>query len=260
MLIDPHNDGHIHTELCHHAVGKMEEYVICAIEKELSEVCFLEHMEEGVLASRTTWLTESDFDWYFEEGQRLQKKYGKEISIGLGVEVGFNPEHADTLLHRLSRRTWSRIGVSYHFHRMAGAREHLNLIGKSDEAVYLLSLEDAAAVERDYYLNLILATQTLPGNVLCHIDAALRHYPHRALLEPPWQLIETLLENVKKRGMAIEINTSGIALRDEVFPNRKILKMALEKRIQLQAGSDAHRPEDVGNCFELLQDICSMQP
>lgn len=258
MQIDPRKDGHVHTKLCHHAVGRMEDYVLSAIKKELPGICFLEHMEEGIISSRTTWLTENDFDVYFAEGLRLQEKYHKEISIELGVEVGFNPEKTDILLRRLSKRSWNRIGISYHFHRLAGSAEHLNLIGKSDKAVHRLSLAEAAAVEREYYLNLIAAVHALPGNVLCHLDAVLRHYPRRSQLEPPWQLIESLLENVKKRGMAIEINTSGLAIRGEVFPCRQILALVLQKEIPLLAGSDAHRPEDVGNCFEQLHRICSL--
>jgi histidinol-phosphatase (PHP family) len=260
MLIDPQADGHIHTELCHHAVGGMEDYVLSAIEKKITRMCFLEHMEEGIVSSRITWLTEADFDRYFTEGQRLQRKYGARIDIGLGVEVGFNPEYIDRLLYRLSRRNWSRIGISYHFHHVDNSTDHLNLVSKNEPRLHQLSLEEAATIEKEYYRNMIQAVESLPGTTLCHIDGVLRHYPQRTLLEPPWELIDQLLESVKRRNMAIEINMSGIAIRGEVFPCRRILAMAIGKKIALVAGSDAHRPEDIGNCFEELEDICCPNP
>ncbi len=72
-LINLQCDSHMHTRYCHHAVGTMEEYVLCAIDKGLEEIVFLEHMEaSGVNYFDTTWLTEDDFDLYFAEGQKLQ--------------------------------------------------------------------------------------------------------------------------------------------------------------------------------------------
>ena len=83
MLIDPLSDGHIHTSFCNHAVGTMEEYALSAIDKGLQEIIFLEHMEEGIRFFKATWLSEKDFDCYFDEGHRLQQKYANQISIGL---------------------------------------------------------------------------------------------------------------------------------------------------------------------------------
>jgi len=64
--------------------------------------------------------------------------------------------------------------------------------------------------------------------------------------------IRILLEAVKKKGMALEINTSGFAIRRVPFPAPFVLKEALALGIPLVAGSDAHRPEDVGRDFNLL--------
>ncbi len=45
-----HSDNHVHTNLCGHAKGEMEEYVQAAISKRLKCIVFLEHMEEGISA------------------------------------------------------------------------------------------------------------------------------------------------------------------------------------------------------------------
>ncbi len=250
MNIDPLSDGHIHTHFCHHAVGTMEEYVTAAIVKGMRRICFLEHMEEGIQSSRITWLSEADFDEYFRLGKALQKKYEGSITIALGVEVGYNPECSDRLLERLAARDWDQIGISYHFHRLQADEDHFNVVSKSDRRVFNISLQEAEEIQRQYYRLLIEAVHILPGTLLCHMDGVLRYYPERGRLAPPWELIDQLLETVAQRGMTLELNTSGINIRGEAFPGKEIRMRAEEKGIDFQAGSDAHRPEDIGYCFE----------
>ncbi len=235
----------------------MEEYVLAAISRNLTHVCFLEHMEEGIDSPKTSWLSEKDFDLYFAEGQRLRHKYSGKIYVGIGVEVGYNPAQVATLQQRLAARSWDSIGISCHFHHLDAGQAHFNLVSRNEPRIESLSLQQAAAIEEAYYINLSKAVELLPGTVVCHLDGVLRHYPARDLLEPPWHLIELLLDKVKKQGMAIEVNTSGIAIRGEVFPCRKIMARAVQKGIPLTASSDAHRPENVGCCFEKLESICS---
>ena len=255
MSIDLLADGHIHTSFCHHAAGSMEEYVLAAIEAGMREICFLEHMEEGIDSHRTTWLTEDDFTVYFIEGERLKEKYKQTITIGIGVEVGYNPEHVGSLQKRLANRNWYRIGLSYHFHRPPEKNYHLNLVSKNDKRLQQLNVKQARRIEEAYYTTLIDAVENIPATVICHLDGVLRYYKGRDQLEPPWHLIEALLDAMQKRNVALEVNTSGLAIRGEVFPCRKILGMAIQRKLALLAGSDSHRPEDIGHGFELLASI-----
>ncbi len=252
MHINPLSDGHIHTAYCHHAIGEMEDYVLAAIAKGLQEIFFLEHMEEGVQTNRIIWLTEDDFDSYFEEGMRLKKIYSDKISIGLGVEVGFNPSQVNPLQKRIAKRSWDRIGISLHFLQDKKSSSYLNLVSRREPQLTHLSLAEAKIIEREYYHYLTKAVELLPGTVVCHIDGVFRFYPKRQDLEPPWDLIENLLNIVAEREIALEVNTSGLAIRNEVFPCKKILQKAFAKKISLVAGSDAHKPEDIGYGFTTL--------
>ena len=120
MKIDTSTDGHIHTRLCHHASGEMEEYVQAAVERGLKKLVFLEHLEVGINYFEATWLTEDDFKIYFQEGKRLQEKYHDSIAIGLGVEVGYNPKRVKDIISFLDQYKWDRIGVSYHYFEIGG--------------------------------------------------------------------------------------------------------------------------------------------
>ncbi|MBL4904032.1 MAG: histidinol-phosphatase HisJ family protein [Desulfocapsa sp.] len=245
-------DGHVHTKYCHHARGEMEEYVLSAISKGLKEIIFLEHMEAGVQYFESTWLTETDFDIYFAEGQLLQKKYAHKIKISLGVEVGYSPTHKEELLERLAKRKWDRVGVSYHYIPQVKGTQHLNLLSRKEQNIRAIKTIGCKQTLKDYFETLTEAVQVLPGTVLCHLDAALRFQPGINIDEEYTGQISTLLKEVKRKGMALEINTSGFPIRGIPFPAPFIIHEALLLGIPLLPGSDAHKPEDVGRDFDLL--------
>ncbi|KJR97301.1 MAG: hypothetical protein VR65_25625 [Desulfobulbaceae bacterium BRH_c16a] len=255
--LDLYCDSHIHTRLCGHATGEMEEYVQSAIAKGLRKIIFLEHMEEGILCHSDTWLSEDAFDYYFSEGRRLQDLYGRQLEIGLGVECGFNADRAGTLRTRLKRRQWDCIGVSCHFLKLPGMREHLNLFSRKEENTRLARQFQPEMLLDLYFRTLHEAVRQLPGTMLCHLDGALRFVPETTLTEAHYRLIEQLLQTVSKKGMALELNTSGITIRREPFPTGRILSLALAYNIPLILGSDAHRPADVARHFA---DICRFIP
>ena len=258
--VDLQTDGHVHTRLCHHATGEMEEYVLAAIDRGLRRIVFLEHLETGIVCKRSTWLSEADFDYYFAQGERLRRKYRGRIQVETGVELGYNAERREEILARIGSRPWARIGISCHFLRFADTDDHLNLLSKHQEYRREAQRIGCERILDRYFDSLIEAVRLLPGSVLCHLDAALRYVPGIRFSPHHHRQIDQLLVEVKARGMALEINTSGIAIRGEPFPARGILARAIELGIPLAVGSDAHRPEDVGNHFATLPDyLLSLQ-
>ena len=250
--VDRLTDHHIHTSLCNHAIGTMEEYVLSGIKKGLNKIIFLEHMEEGVSSQKKTWLTDEEFDIYFTEGKRLQEKYSKDIEIGLGVECGYNPEQVHTITTRLKNRKWDEIGISCHFLKIGTSNQYLNMFSRSPENIKLAATLDIDMVFDNYLSLLTEAVQRLPGTMLCHMDGALRFLPGVTPLHKNRNTIDILLQAVKKQNMCMEINTSGIAIRNEPFPHSTIREMARARNIPMVFGSDAHHPKDVGNHFESI--------
>ncbi|WP_457577979.1 histidinol-phosphatase [Desulfomarina sp.] len=255
LPLDYKTDHHIHTSFCGHATGEMEEYVLAAIKQKLDGLVFLEHMEEGITAEHCTWLSEEDFDLFFMEGKRLQKKYKGFIEIGLGVECGYNPAACKKLLSRLERRSWAEIGISCHFVKMKGREKHLNLFSRRKESIEKIARYEREEILTLYFESLLEAVINLPGTILCHLDAAMRFLPDIHPTHNQMDRIEQLLDRVKNRGMALELNTSGMAIRGEQFPTRTILEMAVSKKIPLVLGSDSHRPETVGAHFETMKTL-----
>ncbi|MCL2459322.1 MAG: PHP domain-containing protein, partial [Desulfobulbus sp.] len=132
-LIDIREDGHVHTRLCKHAVGEMEEYVEQAIQRGLATLVFLEHLETDIRYQPSSWLDDEDFSLYFREGERLKQQYRGKIDIRLGVETGFNPEAAAVIRRRLTDYPFERVGVSCHFHRHGDI--HLNLLSRRRQSL-----------------------------------------------------------------------------------------------------------------------------
>lgn len=248
-MLDLTIDGHVHTRLCRHAVGEMEDYVRVAQERGLKKLFFLEHLERGIEYFERTWLSEADFAEYFRRGQELKEQYRETLQVGLGVEVGYNPLHRDELLEALAARPWERIGISYHFMEVAG--QHYNLVSRRSENLLALGRLGLAHVLSVYFATLLEAVEILPGQVVCHLDAAMRHHPEVRLAASHYRQIEEILAAMARREMALEINASGMARRGQPYPAREIIIEALRRGIPLTAGSDSHRPEDVGGFAKL---------
>lgn len=250
MLINPKSDGHVHTRLCHHATGEMEEYVVAAIDKGLEELIFLEHLECGIRYREATWLTEEDFAVYHGEGQRLQQVYGDRLRIGIGVEVGYNPKQVPAILAFLQRYTWDRIGISFHYYEIDG--HHYNVVSRRKGNLEPLGKQGVERVIFDYFATLLEAVEVLPGTVLCHLDAVLRHHPEVHFSEAHRHQITEIFQAMLGKGMALEVNTSGFSHRGEQYPVRSLIDEAVALGVPLVAGSDAHRPSEVGRFFERL--------
>lgn len=249
-LIDITVDGHVHTRLCNHAVGEMEEYVEQAVQRGLATIIFLEHLETDICYQPQSWLSDEDFAYYFQEGARLKQRFRGIIDVRLGVEMGFNPESAATIQQRLARYPFERVGLSCHFHRHGGV--HLNLLSRRQQSLGQLAAIGTDAVITTYFASLIEAVATLDCDVLCHLDAVLRHLPGIGFNDGHRRQVEQLLDGMQAKGVALEINTSGFDYRGAAFPAPWIINEARQRGIPLQAGSDAHQPSEVGRHFAQL--------
>lgn len=245
-------DGHMHTPLCNHAVGTMEEYVQAALAARLHTICFLEHLEAGINYEKKIWLNEDDFALYFAEGNWLKKKYSGQLNILLGVETGYNPEEKEELNRMLAAFPWDRVGLSLHFIKFEG--RHHNLLTRDKAGIDKLVAQGREEILNWYYATLIEALHVIPCDVVCHLDVVLRSVPDIEPLKGQMSQVAQLLDIMAENNIALEVNTSGFAHRQEPFPGYAVITMAKKKGIKLQLGSDAHNPIQVGRHFE---EVCS---
>ena len=207
-------DGHVHTTLCRHATGTMEQYVEKAIAGGLEGLVFLEHLECGINYFERTWLTEDDFVIYRREAERLKEKYAGRIKVLCGIEVGYNPKEIERILSFLGRCEWDRIGISYHFYEVDG--RHINLFSRKQQNLEAIEAVGPALILTGYYTGLIEAASRIDADVVCHLDAALRHCRGENRFEPG-SMIGELLKKMAERRMALEVNASGFSVRASSF-------------------------------------------
>jgi len=228
----------------------MEEYVLSAVDRGLSCITFLEHLECGIIYSHRTWLERKHFREYFRQGKQLQKLYGERITVRLGVEAGYNPAAVDQLRDMLSSFPFEHIGLSYHYY--FNGNRHLNMVSRRPENVKALVAAGTEHVLTEYFSGLIQACSELPCDKICHLDAVLRHVPGISLTKHHYNQITQLLTVMMKKDMGLEVNTAGITLRSHPYPAKNIVRQAQGLGIPLVAGSDAHRPDQVGRHFVQL--------
>lgn len=249
--IDCTSDGHVHTSLCHHATGAMEEYVRSALDRGLREIIFLEHFEAGINYQEATWLTAAEFQLYHKECQRLARKYDGRIRVGAGVEVGLNLRFLSEIKDFLARYEWARVGLSCHFFEHQGL--HINMLSRKPENIRRLAAVGHDKVLTRYFNDLFVGLGELEVDVVCHLDAALRYCHDVGYATEHLYLIDEILFRMAQKKVALEINTSGFAVRGEPFPDAAIVDKARRYGLKFVLGSDAHRPGDVGRCFDRLK-------
>lgn len=234
----------------------MEDYVKAAIGRGLRELIFLEHFEAGINYSDQSWLDLADFSYYWQEGCRLRSAYSGQIRVGIGLEVGYNPKEIAAINEMINAHPWDRIGLSYHFLDLDG--RHWNMLSRRQVNLTTFATHGPEQVVDLYLAGISRALDEIPAQVVCHLDAVLRHLPGMVLTHAHQHKFIKLLAKIKGQGMALEINTSGYPIRGEAFPRGSIIARAIELGIPLLAGSDAHRPEDVGRFFDNLPDLVSL--
>lgn len=241
-------DYHIHTKLCGHASGEMEDYVQEALKKGFGEFGFSDHApaEEGYDPSHRMNL--SRFPEYIENIQDLRDKFTN-VNIRIGIEADIYPGF-ESFLEKLVQQFSVDyvIGSVHYIDELPVFLRELPSFTKREERQLIRNY--FALVERGIRSGLI--------NVLGHLDLIKWIFPEST--EEILDAGSKVLETVSKNGPVLELNTSGMRKAPrEVYPNPAFLKFASMLDIPICLGSDAHRPEEIGadfdNAFSLLEEI-----
>lgn len=247
-------DGHVHTNYCPHGtLDKMEAYIIEAIENNLEEISFTEHMplpKNFIDPSplKDSAMKEGDIELYLREGFYLKRKYKNQIKINLGFEVdyidGYEKESA-FLLNQYGKFIEDSI-LSVHF--IKGNLRYYCIDFSVEE--FRKIINDLGSIENlyeVYYDTLIRAIKSDLGMFkpkrIGHLNLVRKFnkefpYDYTKHLEK----IEEILSLIKDRGYELDFNLAGLRKKHcgELYLEGVILKKAIEKNIPLILGSDSH--------------------
>lgn len=232
-------DYHIHTKLCGHASGEMEEYVEYAISSGLKEMGFSDHMPMATHQGSGLAMQMDQLPGYVDKVLELDEKY-KEINIKLGIEVDYFPGLEDISKEIIERYSFDYVIGSVHFIEKWGF-DNINQIDQWDK-------KNINKVYRDYYS--LLRKSAISGlyDIIGHSDLVKKfgQRPDEDMSEE----IEHTAQIFKENNLVIEINTSGLRRPvKEMYPSEDVLMIYSKFDIPLVIGSDAHKPQDVGMDF-----------
>lgn len=240
MLID----YHIHTKMCHHANGEMEEYVAEARKKGLDEIGFSDHIPMYFLPEEerdpTIAMQEEELPLYIEKVKLIQAA-NSDFKIKLGLEADFVPGYEDELREILGKYDFDYILGSIHFIDKWGF----------DNMHYIDNYKkwDIAELYAYYFEQLQKAAQSKAFDILAHADL-IKKFGFRPQVDIS-PVYEKVTDVIKNADICIEINTAGLRVpAKEIYPNRAFLELCYAKKIPLTLGSDAHKPEQVGESFD----------
>lgn len=231
-------DFHIHTSLCHHAVGTMEQYVTAALEQGLERICFTDHVPLPDGFDPTHRMLLSELPGYYDEVARLREFYQDRLEINLGLECEFMPGLEPWLEKVVEQSQLDYLLGSVHYLGPFGAQEPVFVMRPGN-----VSLEE---LEPPYW-------QQMEGLVASGLFDAVAHLD--IFKQSGWQpgqrelpQITRVLDLMAKKNMALELNSSGWdkpAVKT-AYPDLSLLELAKQRDIDVIYGSDAHAPEQVG--------------
>ncbi len=243
-------DYHIHTKLCKHAYGEMEEYVEAAIEKGFDEICFTDHIPFPDNFDISHRMDPEDIEPYLEWIDDCRSKY-PEISILKGLEADYLEQFEDYLGEFLQKYSFDLVIMAIHFVEKWPAGNwvfHYDFPDKTFKEIY-----------GEYLGTINQGVNSGLFDVVGHLDLVKR-VGHR-VMETNGDDMETLFDSVLKQGMGIEINTSGFRrVIAEPYPSFEVVEAAANRGIPITLGSDAHLPEQVGHEFpQVMKKISGFQ-
>lgn len=86
---------HTHHELCNHASGVTEDYVLEAIKNNFDIIGMSDHAPNYKVGDSYVRMDESDLNSYLKEIEESQAKYGDKITILKGLEVEYFYNHEE---------------------------------------------------------------------------------------------------------------------------------------------------------------------
>lgn len=250
-------DYHIHTPLCQHAEGEVSAFRARAVELDLPEICFTDHVPNPDGYDPVNRMRLDQFALYRKmitdlahasqpRSSSTPPEAGKPVVL-FGTEADYYDGCERFLKDWLPRQEFDLVIGSVHYIANWG-------FDNPDER-HVWDSVDVTNTWRAYFNLIGKLADTRLGNsrladVVAHLDLP-KKFGHRPSDRDLKEMAQPALDRVAAVGMAIEINSSGLRRQvHEIYPSALLLSLAKERNIPICFGSDAHRPEEVGWQFE----------
>jgi histidinol-phosphatase (PHP family) len=212
----------------------LQPWVDSARQRGLTDIAFTDHdrYREGV-----------DFD----ELDRLREKNG-DIRIRAGIELDNDPVRS-AAGRRWVEENWEKLDFvlgSVHF-----LERDDQMFDTVPEGAVQFEGKDIDKIYADYFRRVREIAASGLVDCLAHIDL-IKIHGHRPVARID-EIVGETLDFIRSRNLAIELSTAGWRKPvNELYPQDRIIELALEKGIPFTTASDAHSHVQLGENFDRL--------
>jgi histidinol-phosphatase (PHP family) len=247
-------DYHVHSEFSSDSKAPMELMIEKGIKEGLKKLCFTDHMDyDYPPVSDYTFVF--DPEAYIKKINDLKSRYGKQIEILTGIELGLQPHLSDRMTALLEGYPFDFVIGSSHVVDNMDPYFNEYWVGRTiKEGIYR------------YYESIIENCKAFQGfNVYGHIDYIIRYIPGQLKAQVKMDysytdyadILDEVLKTIIAYGKGIEVNTSGLKY-GHLYPHPKPEVLQRYKELGgelITIGSDAHKPEHLCYAFSLVPDL-----
>lgn len=238
----PLYESHCHTPLCKHAVGLPTEYALQAYRLGLAGITITCHNPMPNLFSASVRMSPLEWDEYQRLVAQATELWQGRIDVRLGLEADYFPGYEQWLDQQIHSAPLSYVLGSVH----PQIREYRERFYSHDPIVQ----------QSTYFRLLAEAAETGLFDCLSHPDLIKNIDPPQWQPERIMDVIAENLDRIARTGVAMELNTSGVLKKiPEMNPFPGMLAMMHQRGIAVVLGSDAHKPERVGEGFPKALDL-----
>lgn len=242
-------DYHIHTAFSDDSTADMDDMILSACNKGLSEIAITDHIDLDYPDPEIPFMM--DFPAYHRALEQHQAKYRDRIKIVKGIEVGIQHTVHKGNSDIIHAYPYDFVIGSFHAAESKDFYTGMYYKGKTALQCY-----------RDFYTYVYECLKEYKDyNVLGHLNIVERysHFlpPEEVRQEEYFDLVEEILKLIIEDNKGIEVNTSCFRYHtSKLYPSVKML--TLYKKLKgetITIGSDAHVPEHIGYNFGYMIDV-----
>ena len=240
-------DMHTHSEFSHDSVCKIEDMCLAQIEKGTEIFAVTDHLDCFLYNDYDIFTPIANARKAVEE---LNKRYTDKLLILSGMEIGEGFWHLDVYKKAIGMLDCDVIIGSVHsvdYKNCSGSYATVDFTKFTTDEIYeFLDI---------YFHDLLKMVDATDFDILAHLTCPLRYingkYRKEITLERFEKIIDTILEKIIEKGIALEVNTSSYDRLNSSMPDEGILKKYYSMGGRLiTLGSDAHISQNASSNFK----------
>ena len=239
-------ESHLHTPLCHHAIGLPGEYAAVAEKRGLRGIIVTCHapMPDGY--SSPYRMDIEDWATYLTMVEEAAEAWRGRVDIRLGLESEYVPGYLPWIESLHGRASFHHVLGSVH----CQMHEYIETFFRDG------SPDPWPEFQRTYFRHLAEAAETGLYDTLSHPDLVKNMQPGEWNVPRILDDIRRALDRIAAAGMAMELNTSGLNKTiPEMNPGPAILREMNARGIPVVLGADAHKPSRTGAEYPRALDL-----